>query len=1377
MKHSKFIRLVALSFCLCAGSVLAQAPLDVTGIADRNYSSYNNQVSFSVPSTNGYSYLVTLDGQRVPTDVTVTVNTVEYHEVSIWRTNLQTSSATNRLVRFIVVDSNRAGAENGIPPWTPYPTVNSTASEFLGAHLRVITPQSFPTGYPVPVVAWVENDLGHAVRANGLLSAAGHPSIQIKRGVGSGFLATNNPAGALVYSPVVGGLSSSRTISLEASTTWTVVSGGTLAANTVWPVGSRIHITGSVTNPAGSTVTIGAGTIVKLNPSVDFANNGAITINGTTNQPVVFMPATNGQPWGGFVQHADNTAFTATGAIFTGAGAYQGCWFAGHGCSSSLSGIGSHRGEQALISLKGLNCNLTLTDCAAMYLAGQFSHSALGSYSYQITLTHFLMQRVTTGGEYTGARFNVNDSAFIECNEDLSTGEFPNFVDGDDDGLYIVNAANGAHGFTNTLFGWTTDDGVDSGGSGAGQLNFQSCWFDSIYHEGNSLSGTGKDSRHYGDVFINCGQGIEDGYDAPTGRVDHCLLLNNNVGVRFGDNYDWTYNGFQWATNSISINNYRDVWGMNWQTDANGWIYRTNQMDIRSNIFSVAAPLHPNNSLWNPAADSWRLTNYMTIPLNAPVGVGLAVWTNQFALSSLFNGVPVRLSSFTTNTVTVNYSFADTNGVPLAVGALAFAPGETLKRIYPGGFNVAPQSFVRVLLTGAANGELTGQTNVTFLGSASAPQLFCWASTNVFSSGRLPEGLLAKLSAPSGLPVSVNYAYAAGGSTLGSGTLTFAPGETVKWIDPAGINPLAADSIQLTLSNPSNAPLTGITSMIYGTPPPTVSFAVGASQLALATFTNGLPVALNRAVTNTVTVDFRCQGGGVVLTNGTLTLTAGQTLRTLSLPTVNPALYDLLRVSLVNAANAQLSALSNVFYVRMVALPSPLLVASNSAWKYLDTGVDAGTAWRPLGYNDSAWSNGVAQLGFGDSPVDETTLIRRTNASGGVIITFYFRQKFVVPNPALFTNLSMWMLRDDGGVVYINGTDAYRSPSMPQQPTAITYLTVATNQSIANAPADNSIDTTNLSPSLLVAGTNILAVEIHQHDNTSSDISFDFALTGLPTPVAPAAPVITSPVGGQSFPAGASVPVSITASGFTNVALYVDTARAAFSGAGPYNFTVTNLGGGSHQLVALGTDATGNTVASAPVTITLPVNQSPIALDDGAATTMNTPITLTVNAGTSAHPTNVNLLLRNDSDPDNDPINITGVSPTSTNGGSVTLAYNSATSNNVATYTPLPGFSGLDRFSYTVSDGRGGTAGANVVIMVAAGNLPGSQQLAITPGTSSFHLRFHNVAPGTDAAIWRTTDFTIWTLLTNIVVPLHGVIDYDDTNPPPGQGFYLIGAR
>src|SRR4051812_29002852 len=190
-----------------------------------------------------------------------------------------------------------------------------------------------------------------------------------------------------------------------------------------------------------------------------------------------------------------------------------------------------------------------------MYLSGQLSHAVNGG---TFTLTHFLMQRTTSGGEHTGAAFNMNDCAFIECPDDTA-----NFVDGDNDALYIVN---GTHGFTNTLFGWTKDDGVDSGGSGSGLLSFQNCWFESTFHEGNSLSGVGKVINHFNSVFINCGQGLEDGYDSPSGTMNHSLSTANLIGARLGDNYANSYAGFLRATNSFLIYNYRDAWGMEWKS-------------------------------------------------------------------------------------------------------------------------------------------------------------------------------------------------------------------------------------------------------------------------------------------------------------------------------------------------------------------------------------------------------------------------------------------------------------------------------------------------------------------------------------------------------------------------------------------------------------------------------------------------------------------------------------------------------------------------------------------------------------------------------------------------------------------------------------------
>ncbi len=66
----------------------------------------------------------------------------------------------------------------------------------------------------------------------------------------------------------------------------------------------------------------------------------------------------------------------------------------------------------------------------------------------------------------------------------------------------------------------------------------------------------------------------------------------------------------------------------------------------------------------------------------------------------------------------------------------------------------------------------------------------------------------------------------------------------------------------------------------------------------------------------------------------------------------------------------------------------------------------------------------------------------------------------------------------------------------------ITYQTLADAQG-SSAPPDNTVDQAWVSPSVLVAGTNLVAVEIHQHRADSSDVSFDFALTGQPVPPPP----------------------------------------------------------------------------------------------------------------------------------------------------------------------------------------------------------------------------------------------------------------------------------
>ncbi len=171
------------------------------------------------------------------------------------------------------------------------------------------------------------------------------------------------------------------------------------------------------------------------------------------------------------------------------------------------------------------------------------------------------------------------------------------------------------------------------------------------------------------------------------------------------------------------------------------------------------------------------------------------------------------------------------------------------------------------------------------------------------------------------------------------------------------------------------------------------------------------------------------------------------------------------------------------------------LVTAGATWKYLDNGSDQGTAWRAINFNDSAWPSGPAELGYGDSADNrpEATTIHYGPDANHKYITYYFRRAFVVAAPAGYANLVLGLLRDDGAVVYLNGTEVFRS-NLTNGP--ITYTNTAL---AAVGGTDETIFfQTNVSPALLRAGANVLAVEVHQANGTSTDLSFDLFLNGIP---------------------------------------------------------------------------------------------------------------------------------------------------------------------------------------------------------------------------------------------------------------------------------------
>ncbi|NND01525.1 MAG: hypothetical protein HKN91_01945 [Acidimicrobiia bacterium] len=176
------------------------------------------------------------------------------------------------------------------------------------------------------------------------------------------------------------------------------------------------------------------------------------------------------------------------------------------------------------------------------------------------------------------------------------------------------------------------------------------------------------------------------------------------------------------------------------------------------------------------------------------------------------------------------------------------------------------------------------------------------------------------------------------------------------------------------------------------------------------------------------------------------------------------------------------------FDARLLLNASPeVLVADGVSWRFHDKGVDKGTNWRNIAYaGHSNWDRGKAELGYGDG--DEVTVVD-SGPDGDHNPTTYFRRKFNVADPDVFSVLDIRLIRDDGAVIYINGTEVLRN-NMPSGP--ITYDDWASG----SGSGEDQWKNFTVSASLLVAGTNVVAVEIHQSGPNSSDISFNLELTG-----------------------------------------------------------------------------------------------------------------------------------------------------------------------------------------------------------------------------------------------------------------------------------------
>ena len=169
------------------------------------------------------------------------------------------------------------------------------------------------------------------------------------------------------------------------------------------------------------------------------------------------------------------------------------------------------------------------------------------------------------------------------------------------------------------------------------------------------------------------------------------------------------------------------------------------------------------------------------------------------------------------------------------------------------------------------------------------------------------------------------------------------------------------------------------------------------------------------------------------------------------------------------------------------------LVNKNSDWKYLDDGSNQWNQWKDLSFDDSNWSSGNGEFGYGDN--NEPTVLDFGSDPDDKHLTYYFRKEFTIQNLSDYSGkLLIHLLRDDGAVVYINGEEVLRS-NMPEEP--VNYQTKAA--AFVGGVSETAFLTSLIETDKLVEGNNLIAVEVHQFARNSADLSFDLQLDALKT--------------------------------------------------------------------------------------------------------------------------------------------------------------------------------------------------------------------------------------------------------------------------------------
>ncbi len=167
-----------------------------------------------------------------------------------------------------------------------------------------------------------------------------------------------------------------------------------------------------------------------------------------------------------------------------------------------------------------------------------------------------------------------------------------------------------------------------------------------------------------------------------------------------------------------------------------------------------------------------------------------------------------------------------------------------------------------------------------------------------------------------------------------------------------------------------------------------------------------------------------------------------------------------------------------------------MIIDEGQVWYYFP-GVEAPSGdWNTLTFNEALWESGPSGVGYGDE--DDQTVI-------DPVVSLFMRKSFEVADTTLIAALILYMDYDDAFVAYLNGIEIARANVSGDPPL---YNTLASSLHEAliyqgGTPEEFRIESALIND-ILKQGENTLAIQVHNHDANSSDMtSIPFLLAGM----------------------------------------------------------------------------------------------------------------------------------------------------------------------------------------------------------------------------------------------------------------------------------------